>query len=346
MLISNTNNIPALFAVIFAIFVVAAYVLFFGYILFIMPIRKRKKEEIKRNAVISNSELIQQIIKSNEEYKFLYQEKNTITQFENLYFDEKNKYGKYETEKAIEYILKTHDEITLDYLRQLREKIKENDNAYYEYIYKINHAERISEEKTREIHVGYYDAKNIENEYLRKVYSKPNDEAFIVYTHYASPTGRSTAHDQFSISVDDLEAELLKRQNRQNRQTTQKEQTTEIMEYRDFLNKYNNIIIDRPGCYVILFFNQQPNIYYSNYDNVYVGQSMTVFARVRNHLTGHGNGDVYAEVKYNAPCGEQIFVVFVPCDAKDLNDKEKELIRQFNAQQSFNKTAGGARERF
>ena len=85
---------------------------------------------------------------------------------------------------------------------------------------------------------------------------------------------------------------------------------------------------------------------YSNYDNVYVGQSMTVFARVRNHLTGHGNGDVYAEVKYNAPCGEQIFVVFVPCDAKDLNDKEKELIRQFNAQQSFNKTAGGARERF
>jgi uncharacterized protein YutE (UPF0331/DUF86 family) len=263
-----------------------------------MPIRKRKKEKIKRNAVISNSELIQQIIKSNEEYKFLYQENNIITQFENLYFNDRSKYSKYETEKAIEYILKTHNEITLDYLRHLREKIKENDNVYYEYIYKINHAERISEEKARALKVDYFDAKNIEDEYLHKVYTKPNDEAFIVYTHYSSPAGRSTAHGQFSISVDDLEAELLKRQN------TQKDQTTEIMEYREFLNKYNDIIIDRPGCYVILFFNQQPNIYYSNYNNVYVGQSMTVFARVRNHLTGHGNGDVYAEVKYNAPYGE------------------------------------------
>ena len=100
---------------------------------------------------------------------------------------------------------------------------------------------------------------------------------------------------------------------------------------------------DRPGCYVILIFDKPVrNGRYKGYKNVYVGQSIHVFQRVRNHLTGHGNGEVYADVKY----GKYVYVQIVPCKQEDLNRTEIRLIEAFDATRSYNKTVGGAKRRY
>lgn len=55
---------------------------------------------------------------------------------------------------------------------------------------------------------------------------------------------------------------------------------------------------DGPGCYVIESFpvgTENPDFAHPN--EVYVGQSLHICNRVRNHLNGKGNGDVYADVR-------------------------------------------------
>lgn len=96
--------------------------------------------------------------------------------------------------------------------------------------------------------------------------------------------------------------------------------------------------LDQPGCYVIV---TSPSEDCKSYEEVYVGQSLTVCSRVRNHLTGHGNGDVYADVKYGRP----VYVRIIPCAEEEMNDLEKTLIAAFHATDSYNKTAGGSRRR-
>lgn len=96
---------------------------------------------------------------------------------------------------------------------------------------------------------------------------------------------------------------------------------------------------DEPGCYVILVFEKPvANKDYSNYRDVYVGQSVKMYQRVRNHFSGKGNGDVYADIKY----GKYVYVRFFPCGEEVLNTKEKELIALFDATNSYNKTSGGS----
>lgn len=96
--------------------------------------------------------------------------------------------------------------------------------------------------------------------------------------------------------------------------------------------------LDQSGCYVIV---TSPAPDGKAYENVYVGQSLHVCSRVRNHLTGHGNGDVYADVRMGKP----VFVKLVPCAAEQMNALEKNLIRTFNATSSYNTTAGGSKRR-
>ena len=96
--------------------------------------------------------------------------------------------------------------------------------------------------------------------------------------------------------------------------------------------------MDQPGCYVIV---TSPSPDGMAYENVYVGQSLHVCSRVRNHLTGHGNGDVYADVRNGKP----VFVKIVPCAAQQMNALERNLIKAFNATSSYNSTAGGSKRR-
>lgn len=100
-------------------------------------------------------------------------------------------------------------------------------------------------------------------------------------------------------------------------------------------------LIDQPGCYVILTNMGTDENGNRTYDNVYVGQSVKACSRVRAHLTGHGNGDVYADVRN----GENVSVCILPCPAEDMNDNEKALIAAFHATESYNVTHGGSRYR-
>ena len=79
--------------------------------------------------------------------------------------------------------------------------------------------------------------------------------------------------------------------------------------------------MDQPGCYVIV---TSPLPDGTAFENVYVGQSLHVCSRVRNHLTGHGNGDVYADVRNGKP----VFVKIAPCSPQQMNALEKSLIKR------------------
>lgn len=100
---------------------------------------------------------------------------------------------------------------------------------------------------------------------------------------------------------------------------------------------------DTAGCYVILIYKKRPNKRSvrrcANYNEVYVGQSVNMYHRVHKHLTGYGNGDVYADVKYR----RFVYLQFIPCKRTQLNAFEKELIEQYHATTSYNRTKGGAK---
>lgn len=99
---------------------------------------------------------------------------------------------------------------------------------------------------------------------------------------------------------------------------------------------------DGPGCYVILIYDRVPNAGdWSHYDDVYIGQSVRVCQRLYSHLTGKGNGDVYADLRN----GRHIYLAIHRCARNDLNAREKSLIRAFKATSSYNKTRGGARRK-
>lgn len=100
-------------------------------------------------------------------------------------------------------------------------------------------------------------------------------------------------------------------------------------------------LMDQPGCYVILTNPSDDGRGRERYDNVYVGQSVKVCSRVRAHLTGHGNGDVYADVRN----GQDVVIRIVPCPEKEMNDRERALIAAFHATGSYNSTRGGSRRR-
>lgn len=78
-------------------------------------------------------------------------------------------------------------------------------------------------------------------------------------------------------------------------------------------------------------------------DMYYVGQSIRVIDRVGQHLTGHGNGDVYADFKY----GDEFEVSAISLAESgygSLNDLERDTITAYNAYgNGYNRTAGNAR---
>lgn len=104
-----------------------------------------------------------------------------------------------------------------------------------------------------------------------------------------------------------------------------------------FLNQWDSRIPDGSGCYVILTDPWYENGRLQGWAGVYVGQSVHMLRRVRNHLTGHGNGDVYADVRE----GRDVQVMLNPCPAERMNDLEKTLIRAYHATDSYNRTRGG-----
>lgn len=78
-------------------------------------------------------------------------------------------------------------------------------------------------------------------------------------------------------------------------------------------------------------------------DMYYVGQSVKVVDRVTQHLTGHGNGDVYADYKYGDEF-EVSTVSLVESGYGSLNDLERDTITAYDAyNHGYNRTAGNTR---
>lgn len=98
---------------------------------------------------------------------------------------------------------------------------------------------------------------------------------------------------------------------------------------------------DFSGCYIITIYDKSPSKGFKNYDNIYIGQSENCMHRVFNHITGKGNGDVYADIR----AGRKVYISIVPCREKDMNDMEKDLIEAFDYQKAYNKTKGGGQKR-
>lgn len=88
---------------------------------------------------------------------------------------------------------------------------------------------------------------------------------------------------------------------------------------------------DMVGVYII--YNQTKNMYY-------VGQAKRLFFRVKQHFTGRGNGDVYADYKY----GDSFLIRLVTLRESgydDLDRLERDLIAKYHAySHGYNKTAG------
>lgn len=72
----------------------------------------------------------------------------------------------------------------------------------------------------------------------------------------------------------------------------------------------------------------------------YVGQSRDVYGRVKQHTTGYGNGNVYADMKY----GDIFAVKLLPLKNSgfnSLNELEKFAIDAFDAyKHGYNRTSG------
>lgn len=98
-----------------------------------------------------------------------------------------------------------------------------------------------------------------------------------------------------------------------------------------FFNLQKNEPFDQPGVYII--HNETKRMYY-------VGQSVRLSSRLKDHFSGHGNPDVYADYKY----GNKFRICWVFLDGSeftDLNFMERYYIKQYNSfENGYNKTAG------
>lgn len=103
----------------------------------------------------------------------------------------------------------------------------------------------------------------------------------------------------------------------------------------DFLANFASLrYSDFTGIYVL--HNKTKDMYY-------VGQSVKVIDRIRQHLAGHGNGDVYADFKYGDEF-EVSTVSLADSGYGSLNDLESDTIAAYDAYNNgYNRTAGNAR---
>ena len=103
---------------------------------------------------------------------------------------------------------------------------------------------------------------------------------------------------------------------------------------RNKRNKKNRLASERynvKGVYVL--HNRTKHKYY-------VGQAHKLLSRVNGHLTGKGNGNVYADFAY----GDRFYVKFHRFKGrtfKTLNEMERYYINKYHAQEDgYNKTIG------
>lgn len=91
---------------------------------------------------------------------------------------------------------------------------------------------------------------------------------------------------------------------------------------------------DYVGVYIL--YNESKNMYY-------VGQAKKVLQRINAHLTGHGNGDVYADFKYGDSFKIRT-IAFAGSGYTSIDQLEKDTIASYKAySKGYNRTRGNSK---
>ena len=92
--------------------------------------------------------------------------------------------------------------------------------------------------------------------------------------------------------------------------------------------------LDFSGCYVVATYGHAvKKDDYSQYRDIYVSKSNHVGSSIRDDLSGKGNPDVYADVKYK----QDVYVLLFPCEESRLDQLERSLVVALDADASYNK---------
>lgn len=106
--------------------------------------------------------------------------------------------------------------------------------------------------------------------------------------------------------------------------------------------RYKNETWNKSGCYVILIYSHAIKEFHKEkYEAIYIGQSLHLANRVKQHLQGNGNKNVYHDYQN----GKQIYIHLERCMPSYMNKMEKDLIRSFKATRSYNIQKGGGKHR-
>lgn len=95
--------------------------------------------------------------------------------------------------------------------------------------------------------------------------------------------------------------------------------------------------LDFAGCYAIATYGRAvKKDDYSEYRDIYVSKSNRMGSSIFDDLSGRGNPDVYADVKYK----QDVYVLLFPCEESRLDQLEHSLVVALDADASYNKAEG------
>ena len=87
------------------------------------------------------------------------------------------------------------------------------------------------------------------------------------------------------------------------------------------------------GCYAIATMKSAREKELSAYEDIYVGCGKSMGFNIYTQLRGFGNVDVYADFKFKKP----MMILLFPCEEKDLETLFEALVRDLQAEKSYNK---------
>ena len=87
------------------------------------------------------------------------------------------------------------------------------------------------------------------------------------------------------------------------------------------------------GCYAIATYDAAvKKDDYGTFRDIYVGKSSNMGASIHADVSGKGNHDVYADVKYK----QKVHILLFPCPEDSLDQLEELLITALDADTSYN----------